>query len=100
MTAVEAYGITGEQSPHGRGNGCLTGAQQQMDMIGHQGPRIADGFGVGEQFAEPIEEILPVGVILENRLPFDPTDDDMLQRTWCIYSGLAGHAEKLAKQGS
>ncbi len=91
MAAIEAYGITGEQPLHCRGDGCPAGTQQKVDMLCEQCPRIASRLRVLEQIIKPIDEILPVGIVFENRLPFNPTDDNMLQCTRCIYSGFSWH---------
>lgn len=33
---------------------------------------------------DAIQVIVPVRAILEYRLAFDPTDNDMMQGAWCI----------------
>ena len=60
-------------------------------MIGQQGPRIACRLRIQEQFSESIDEVFSIGVIFEDCLPFDPTDDDMLQRAGRIDSRLTRH---------
>ncbi len=60
-------------------------------MIGHKSPRIASRFRLLEQIPKPIDEVVSVGVILENRLPLDSTNDNVLQCSGGIYSGLARH---------
>ncbi len=61
-------------------------------MMGHKSPRIANRFRLLEQIPKPIDEVVSVGVILENRPPLDSTNDDnVLQCSRGIYSGLARH---------
>jgi len=62
-------------------------------MIGHKSPRIASRFRFLNQITQPIDEIVSVGVILENRPPLNSTNDNVLQCSGGIYSGLARHDE-------
>ena len=48
-------------------------------MIGHKSPRIASRFSFLEQISKPIDEVVSVGVIVENRPALDSTNDDVLQ---------------------
>jgi len=62
-------------------------------MIGHKSPRVASRFRLLEQIPKPIDEVVSVGVILENRSPLDSTNDNVLQCSGGIYSGLARYDE-------
>ena len=62
-------------------------------MIGHKRPRIASHLRLLEQIPKSIDEVLSVGVIFEKHLPRDSTNDNVLQCTGGIYSGLARHDE-------
>jgi hypothetical protein len=62
-------------------------------MIDHKSPRIASRFRFLEQFPKPIDEVVSVGVIFEKRPPHDSTNDNVLQCSGGIYSGLAQHDE-------
>jgi hypothetical protein len=42
---------------------------------------------------KPIDEVISVGVILENRPALDSTNDNVLQCSRCINSGLARYEE-------
>jgi hypothetical protein len=46
-----------------------------------------------EQIPQPLDEVVSVGVNLENRPPLDSTNDNVLQCSGGIYSGLARHDE-------
>jgi len=52
-------------------------------VIGHKSPRIASRFNLLEQIAKPIDEVVAVGVILENRPWLKSTNDNVLQ--CCLY---------------
>jgi hypothetical protein len=62
-------------------------------MIGHKSPRLASLFGLFEQIPKPIDEVVALGVIFENLLPLDSTNDNVLQCSGGIYSGSMRHAE-------
>jgi hypothetical protein len=62
-------------------------------LIGHKSPRIESRFRFLEKIPEPIFEVVPAGVILENRPALDSTIDNVLQCAGGIYSGLARHDE-------
>jgi hypothetical protein len=62
-------------------------------MIGHKSPGIARRFRLFKQIAKPINEVISVGVILENRPALDSTNDNVLQCSGCVNSGLARHDE-------
>jgi hypothetical protein len=60
-------------------------------MIGHKSPHIASRFRLWEQISKPIDEVVSVGVIFENRPELDSTNDNVLQCSGGTYSGLARH---------
>ncbi len=62
-------------------------------MIGHKSPRLASRFRLWVQIPKPIDEVVSVGVILEDRPPLDSTNDNVLQCSGGIYAGLARHDE-------
>ncbi len=62
-------------------------------MIGHMSPGIAGRLRLWEQIAKPIDEVVSVGVIFENRPSLDSTNDNVLQCSGGIYSGLERHDE-------
>ncbi|MBW2707444.1 MAG: hypothetical protein JRD84_14185 [Deltaproteobacteria bacterium] len=46
-----------------------------------------------EQIPQPTDEVVSVNVISEKGLPLDSTNDNVLQCSGGIYSGLAQHDE-------
>jgi hypothetical protein len=62
-------------------------------MMGHKSPRLASRLRLLEQIPKSIDEVVLVGVILENRPPLDSTNDNVLQCSRGIGSGLARHDE-------
>jgi len=62
-------------------------------MRGHKSPRIASRLRLLEQIPQPTDEVVSVNVISEKGLPLDSTNDNVLQCSGGIYSGLAQHDE-------
>jgi len=60
-------------------------------MVGEQGPSIARGVRFGQEAAQAMEEIVSIPILLEDPLPFNPPDDQMMQGRRCIKAGFAGH---------
>jgi hypothetical protein len=62
-------------------------------MIGHKSSGIARRLRLLKQIPKPIDEVISVGVILDNRPALDSTNDNVLQCSRCINSGLARNDE-------
>jgi hypothetical protein len=60
-------------------------------MVGHKSPCIARRLRLFYQIPKPIDEVLSVGVISEYCFPLDSSNDNVLQCSGGIYSGLAWH---------
>ena len=71
---VELLGISGQQSPHYRGDGYCSGLQQQVNMIAHQHPGKAPGLGIQQYIPEPIYEYVLIMIVSEYLVPLYPTD--------------------------
>jgi hypothetical protein len=68
-----------------------------MKMVGYQRPRKTSGLGLLDNCPKPLYKVVPVCVVFKNIRPFNPTGNDVMQRPWCIYSGLPWQ-EKLIAQ--
>ena len=96
VTAVEADGVPGQEPPHHCGDGDDTGPQQQMKMVGNQGPRVTDGFGTFNGGTQPFEKRIAVLIIKKNLPAFDTAHDNMVQGAGSIYARLPGHGNDIA----
>jgi len=67
-------------------------------MIGHQRPGVTRGKRFLQQTGKPFKKIPTVLIILENRLFFDPSNNDVVHGTWGIYAGLARHMSQIQNQ--
>jgi hypothetical protein len=72
----------------------LPGAQQEVRVVGHQGPRVKGGTRLENELGEAIEEQMSVGIGSENLPALDPTDDHVMQRTGKIEPGATRHVSK------
>ena len=97
MPPVEAHRIAGQKPAHGCGDRPASGAQQQMGVSAYQRPCITGGLRFGEPLGQPVQKVLPVVVVFENRCLLDSADDDMVQGPRGIDAGLAGHGTQILK---
>jgi len=70
-----------------------------MEMIGNQGPGITLGLGFDYQIAKPRYEIVSILIISEYLATLDSPGNNMMNRTWSVYSGLSRHAVILMDLG-
>jgi len=72
------------------------GAQQQVKMIGHQGPGKAESLAFTKNAPKPVKKIIAVGVVPKNRTPLDSSNHSMLRGIRHIQAGFAEHEKNLA----
>lgn len=88
VATVEAHRITGEQPLHDNRYRHIPGSEQQ---VRHESPGVTGGPRLAYNSAEPAEKILPIRVISINPAAFNPTADNMMQRSGGINAGSARH---------
>jgi hypothetical protein len=88
--------MAGQQPAHDRGNRPLARLQQKVEVVGDQGPGKTARSGFCQYLSQPIQKIIPVGVVLEYLPALDTPDDNMMKRSGCIYSCLPWHACSLS----
>ena len=86
VTAIKGHGITGEQAAHQGCQGCIRRAAQQVDVIGHQCPGKAWRRRIAKDRFHALDKFVAVGTILNYRLAFNSTDDEVVQGAGCIYA--------------
>jgi len=69
--------ISGQQSPHDRGDRYRPCSGKKMKVVGDQYPCIADGLRILENASQALQKMLPVGIVPEYRSPSMP-----LTMTW------------------
>ena len=79
--------IAGQQRAHTPGQGLTSCADQQMKVIRQRGPGVHRQGLRFDRPGQPLDEILPIGVILKEPLPRDPPRYHMVQHTGGIQSG-------------
>ena len=68
MLTVKGDGITGENFPHQIPKGSVARADKQMEMVGHQHPRITSAASQRNILFKSTEKVIPVAVIKKNIL--------------------------------
>lgn len=91
MSQVKVNGITGEQFAHEGRKQDPSRSQQEMNVIGHEGPGEAIGIGLDKKFRKALQKALSVAVIAKNIAPINATDDNVLQKVRNIKAGGSWH---------
>jgi hypothetical protein len=79
--------ITGEQPLHNNRYRHIPGSEQQVKVVWHEGPSVAGGPRLAEDLAKPAAKILPIRVPPLNPAAFNPTADNLVQRSGGIDAG-------------
>lgn len=96
VASIMADCITGQQTTHESGDGNTSGFKQEMEMIGYQRPGKTPSLCFYDQLTQASYKIVPVLIFTENLTALDTSGDDVVHSSWCINSGLSGHAALLA----
>jgi hypothetical protein len=64
--------------------GRTAGAQQQVEVVGHEAPGKQARVGTLDAAGEAFEEVLPIAVVLEERAALDTAGDDVVQSVGSI----------------
>jgi hypothetical protein len=94
VAAIVGDGVPGQQPSHDGGDRNFARAQQQMEMIGDQGPGIAGGACLGQHQTKAADEGMAILIITEDLSALYAAGDQMMQGTRGIYTGFAGHGER------
>ena len=96
VQAIEPAGVAAHKLSHPPGDRAVTGSQQQVKVVRQQGPGVTSGLSCTQDRLQPLDEILPVGILSENLAALDPSANDMVQSTRGINAGSAWHAGLIA----
>jgi hypothetical protein len=66
-------------------------------MVGAQSPGVAGSSRGNQGFAQAIQKIISVQVILEDLSAFDSSKDEMMEGTGHVDSGSSGHGHSVPK---
>ena len=79
MAAVVSCGMSGQQTPHHGGYWNAASAQQEMEMVGNQGPGVTAGIGLFNNSAQTVEEVASITIVGKNSALLDTANDDVVQ---------------------
>lgn len=91
MAPIEGDSISGQQPPHQIGQTTSAGAQQQVQMVGHESPGKAIRLRFHKQLREPSKELATIVIVGKNIATIDTAYDDMLEDIEIIYACCSGH---------
>jgi hypothetical protein len=67
-----------------------------MDMVGQQGPGKTCRFRLQKKKSQTVEKGVTILIVLEDSLPLDSSDDEMVDSTRIINPCFAGHENTLS----
>jgi hypothetical protein len=91
MPAVVGEGISGEAPPHEPGQALGAAPEQQVGMVGQQGPGVEGRPGGRGHRAQARHKGLAVLLIGHDPPPLHPAEDDVVQGPRNVESRLPGH---------
>jgi len=86
IPTVKGDSIPGQKPSHNSGNRYFSCSQEKMHVIAQQGPCVARSGTSEQQVAKAIKKSVPITVASKDYPPFDPSNDNVMQRRWCVYS--------------
>jgi len=66
-----------------------------MEVVGNQRPGIAPHFALVHNLPQVIQKIISILFISKNLPPLYTARDNVMQRSWGIYSRLSWHGDRL-----
>ena len=100
VTAIEIDGIACEKSAHEGGEPAMAGAEQQVNVVGHQRPGEAFDASLDEEFGQGLEKPAAVGIVPENVATVDTADDDVLEEVGDVESCGSWHEGRVTSFGN
>jgi hypothetical protein len=71
VAMVEPTRVAPIQPGHHAREGTVAGAENQMHVVGHQGPGETASAALLDLSAQSIEEVLPISIVVEDASPLD-----------------------------
>jgi hypothetical protein len=98
VTQIEADRIPGQKPAHQSSDWSSPCSQEEVKVIGEDGPGIARCFCSLEVRSKPFQKIIAVIIIEEDLAPVDPPTDDVMKSSGDIDSCFSGH-ESFVSEG-
>ncbi len=96
VAAVEGYGITRHETSHDTTQMNVSAPEQEMEMVGKQGPCITTDLSDPQNRLEAGQEVLVILVVPEDPAPLNSPGYDVLKEARGIESWLARHGSDLS----
>ena len=91
MTAIELYGISRQKPSHDPADRRKARTQQEVNVIGDQGPCKTIGMRLNQHLAKTVYKRLTVRIVSKDFAALDSAYDDVVKRTRNINSGFSCH---------
>jgi len=98
MSPIEPYRVTSQKAAHDGGDWNVSGAQKKMHMIGHQCPCVASCLRLLQETGNPRNEIVTVLVIGKDPLPFNSSNNNVMQCARGVDASLARHEFQISRE--
>ena len=89
---VEGNGIAGQESSHEGGQTCRTATQEEMKMVGNECPGIDARSRFFSDLPKPVEEVLAILGVPEDRSAVDTPYHDVMQGSFNVESWPSWHS--------
>jgi hypothetical protein len=81
VSAVEGDSVARQQPTQQRGQRHDPSAENQVDMIGHERPRVEVGVAATQETCQTLQEVGSIAIITEDKTTLDTTGNDVVKRT-------------------
>src|SRR5512137_1236579 len=95
VTPIVRHSISSQKPPHQSRQRNQTTPYKKMDMVGQQSPSKTWCLGFQKKKSETVKKGVTILIVLEDPLPFDPSDDEMVNSTGTIDPCSPGHKNSL-----
>ena len=100
VAGVEGGSVPAKEAVHGPGEGDAAGAQQEVHVIGQQGPGINGQLTRRGQTRQAKEEVRPVAVVAKDGATFDTPCHDVVEGVGSIEPWAARHGRRPQEHGT
>jgi hypothetical protein len=93
MSPVEGNRMTSKKAGHDGVEGSLACFQDQMNVIAEESPCVTRRVGFGKHLPDSLDKTVFVDIVTEDQSPLNPPDDDVMDHTFGVKTGMAGHGQ-------
>jgi hypothetical protein len=99
MPTIKMNCVARQQPPHDRRNGNMSGPEKEVTMVGYECPSKTACRSLRQNRGDPLDEIVPVGIVYKYLAPLNSAAYDVVQCTWCVDACLSCHNRQNSTPG-